>query len=38
MLSGPYLVINQLINSIRKVAHLENYLLYMLGEKKYQST
>jgi hypothetical protein len=37
MLSGPYVVINQLIKSIWKVAHLENSLTYMLGEKKYQS-
>jgi hypothetical protein len=27
-------VINQLIKSIGKVAHLKNSLLYMLGEKK----
>ncbi len=33
MLSGPYMVINQLIKSTWKAAHLENYLLYMLGEK-----
>jgi hypothetical protein len=37
MLSGPYVVINQLIKSIWKVAHLENFLLYMLGGEKYQS-
>jgi hypothetical protein len=34
MLKGPYVVINQLIKSIGKVAHLKNSLLYMLGEKK----
>jgi hypothetical protein len=34
MLRGPYVVINQLIKSIWKVAHLQNTLLYMLGEKK----
>jgi len=33
MLRGPYVVINQLIKSIWKVAHLENNLLNMLGEK-----
>jgi hypothetical protein len=33
MLNGPYVVINQLIKSIRKVGHLENFLLYMLKEK-----
>jgi hypothetical protein len=37
MLRGPYVVINQLINSIWKATHLENFLLYMLGEKQYQS-
>jgi hypothetical protein len=36
MLNGPYVVINQLINSIGKVAHLNNSLKYMLGGKKYQ--
>jgi len=36
MLRGPYVVINQLIKSIWKAAHLQNTLLYMLGEKKYQ--
>jgi hypothetical protein len=36
MLSGPYVVINQLIKSIWKDAHLENFLSYMLGEKKNQ--
>jgi hypothetical protein len=36
-LNGSYVVINQLIKSIWKVAHLENYLLYMLEGKKYQS-
>jgi hypothetical protein len=33
MLSGPYMVINQLINSIWKVAHLENSLLCILRKK-----
>jgi hypothetical protein len=33
MFSGPNVVINQLIKSIWKAAHLENFLLYMLGEK-----
>jgi len=33
MLSGPYVVINQWIKSIGKVAHLENYWFYMLAEK-----
>jgi hypothetical protein len=33
MLSGPYVVINQLIKSTWKVANLKNFLLYMLGEK-----
>jgi hypothetical protein len=37
MLNAPYVVINQLINSILKVTHLENSLTYMLGGKKYQS-
>jgi len=37
MLNGPYVMINQLIKSIWKVAHLKKSLLYMLGEKKYQS-
>jgi len=36
MSSGPYVVINQLIKSIWKDAHLENSLSSMLGEKKYQ--
>jgi len=36
MLSGPYVVINQLIKYIGKVAHLDIFLTYMLrGE--YQS-
>jgi hypothetical protein len=30
MLNGHYVVINQLIKSIWKAAHLENSLLYML--------
>jgi hypothetical protein len=33
MLNGPYVVINQLINSIWMATHLKNSLLYMLGEK-----
>jgi hypothetical protein len=33
MFSGPYVVINQLIKSIWKNAHLENSLLYMLRKK-----
>jgi hypothetical protein len=33
MLSGPYVVINQLIKSIGKVAHINNFLTYMLGRK-----
>jgi hypothetical protein len=37
MLSGFYLVINQLIKSILKATHLENSLTYMLGGKKCQS-
>jgi hypothetical protein len=36
MLKGPYVVINQLTKSIWKATHLENILLHMLGEKKYQ--
>jgi hypothetical protein len=36
MLSGLYMVINQLIRFMWHVAHLEKYLLYMLG-KKYSS-
>jgi len=35
MLSGPYVVINQLIKFIQKDAHLENFLSYMLGGEKY---
>jgi hypothetical protein len=38
MLSGPYVVINQLMKSIWKVTHLENSLSYMLGEKNINST
>jgi hypothetical protein len=38
MLRGPYVVINQLIKSIWKVAHLENTLLNMLGEKHINPT
>jgi hypothetical protein len=35
MLSGSYVVINQLVKSIWKAAHLKNSLSYMLGENKY---
>jgi hypothetical protein len=38
MLSGPFVVINQLIKYIRKVAHLEKIKLYMLGGKKIDPT
>jgi len=38
MFNGPYVVINQLINSKWKVAHLENSLLYMLKEKNINPT
>jgi hypothetical protein len=34
MLSGPYVVINQSIKSIWKVAHLKSFLAYMLRGKK----
>jgi hypothetical protein len=34
MLKGSYVVINQLIKSIWKVAHLEFFLLYMLNKKR----
>jgi len=37
MFSGLYVVINQLIKSILKVSHFKNSLIYMLGEKNYQS-
>jgi hypothetical protein len=37
MLKGPYVLINQLIKSIWKVAHLEKSLLYMLEGKNNQS-
>jgi hypothetical protein len=37
MLSGPYVMINQLIKSIGKGTHLNNFLTYMLRGKKYQS-
>jgi hypothetical protein len=37
MLNGPYVVINQLINSIGKYAHRNNSLTYILWGKKYQS-
>jgi len=36
MLSGPYVMINQLIKSIGKATHLDNSLTYMLWRKKYQ--
>jgi hypothetical protein len=37
-LNGPYVVINHLIESIWKVAHLKNSLTYiLLGGKEYQS-
>jgi hypothetical protein len=36
MFNGPYVVINQLIKSIWKATHFKNFLLYMLGGKKYQ--
>jgi len=35
MLSGFYVMINQLIKFIGKVAYLKNYLIYMLKGKKY---
>jgi hypothetical protein len=38
MLSGPYVVINQLMKSIWKVTHLKNFLSYMLGEKNINLT
>jgi hypothetical protein len=34
MLSGPYVMINQLIKSIWKVAHLEFFLLYKCKQDK----
>jgi hypothetical protein len=37
MLNGPYVMINQLINSIGKATHLNNFLTYMLRGKIYQS-
>jgi hypothetical protein len=37
MLSGPYVMINPLINSIGKDAHLDNSLKHMLRGKNYQS-
>jgi len=37
MLSGPYVVINQLIKSISKATYLKNVLSYMLKGKKHQS-
>jgi hypothetical protein len=33
MLSGPYVVINQLMKPIWKATHLKNFLTYMSGEK-----
>ncbi len=38
MLSGPHLMINQLIKSIGKDAHLDNSLTYMLKGKKINLT
>jgi hypothetical protein len=38
MFSGLYVVINQLVKSIWKVAHLKNFLVYMLGEKNINPT
>jgi hypothetical protein len=38
MLSGSYVVINQLIKSIWKATHLENSLSYMLKEKNLNQT
>jgi hypothetical protein len=38
ILSRPYVVINQLIKSIWKVAHLDNFLTHMLGGKKINPT
>jgi hypothetical protein len=36
MLNGPYVMINQLIKSIEKAIHLNNFLTDMLGREKYQ--
>jgi len=38
MFNGPYVMINQLIKSIWKTTHLENFLLHMLGGKKINPT
>jgi len=38
MLNGPCVMINQLIKYIWKVAHLENFLMYMLRGEKDQSS
>jgi hypothetical protein len=38
MLNRPYVMINQLIKSIGKVVHLNNSLIYMLGEKNINPT
>jgi len=38
MLNGPYMMINQLIKSIWKAAHLKNSLSYMLGGKNINPT
>jgi hypothetical protein len=38
MLSGPYVVINQLIKSIWKATHLNFFLLYMLSAKNTNPT
>jgi hypothetical protein len=37
MLNDPYVMISQLIKSIGQATHLNNFLTYMLREKKYQS-
>ncbi len=38
MLNGPYVIVNQLIKSIQKISHLENFLLYMLVKKNINPT
>jgi hypothetical protein len=38
MFNGPYVVINQLIKSISKVAHFKNSLLYMFKGKNINPT
>jgi GTP cyclohydrolase III len=37
MLNKPYVVINQLIKAIGKIAHLNNSLTYMLGGENINS-